>query len=899
MERDTLLALAFEQSIDGLLLLEDGVVIDCNTHSATLLGYPGSAALLGLRPSDFSPIYQPDGCLSVERERAVMAQARAEGSACFEWVHRRVDGSLLPVEVLLTAVAHGGRHFIHANWRDISCRHATEKALAYRRSLEALITQASGYFINLPTDEINAGINRALGDLGAFVEADRSYVFLYNGAHMHNLYEWCAPGIAPQIDRMRGVPIDMMAWFNRQILRGDILNTTSLADLPAEAQAEKEEFAIQGIQSVLVVPMERRGQVIGFVGFDAVRRPRHWPDEMVDLLRIAAGIIANVLDRRDAELLLRETNATLESRVQQRTHELEQQRQIAESLRDTLAVVNSSLSLQDTLDHLVRQARTLTDAAACSVYSVDLATHTGRLEATVGIVEGVSPDEVLIDLDSSPGRELLLILSQPGPIAINFDKSRIGDIRDDPTLTDRMRAERLKAVERFSASLAVTLASHDEAFGALILYYYARQDFTEHQLTTAQTLAEQAALAIENARLHQAEQERRAEAEQRHRIAEGLREGLAVLNSNRSLDAILDFIVRQAVSLLGTGGGALYLVDEAESLLWVGASLGLDPAYTALPLPVGGVITGRAVALGEPVSVPDLALAARLLDDYMSEPGVPAGWGAALQQLRERYNAVLSVPVKTGDRAYGAITLYYPQRQQFSDEVIALAVAFAGQAALVIENAHLRQRVRETAAIEERSRLARDLHDAVTQTLFSASLIADTLPHLWAIDRADAERRLAQLAQLTRGALAEMRTLLIELRPARLVEADIASLLQQLVDAGQGRSQVTVALKTQGPCDLPPDVKIVCYRVTQEALNNIIKHAEATHAFINLRCTEAEVMLHILDDGRGFDPADIPPGHFGVQIMAERAASIGAALAVDSEPGEGTAIQLLWRRDHE
>jgi signal transduction histidine kinase len=331
-------------------------------------------------------------------------------------------------------------------------------------------------------------------------------------------------------------------------------------------------------------------------------------------------------------------------------------------------------------------------------------------------------------------------------------------------------------------------------------------------------------------------------------------------------------------------------------MLSVGASYGLDSAYTALDLPVGGAITGRAVLLGEAVSVPNLKAAAPLLNTYLREPNIPDGWMEALDHLRERYNAVLAVPVRGRSHTYGAITLYYPQAQQFTDEVIGLAVAFAGQVALVIENARLRDRVAETAAIEERSRLARDLHDAVTQTLFSASLIADTLPDLWRIDEADAKQQLDRLGRLTRGALAEMRTLLVELRPARLAEADMSTLLQQLIDAAQGQSKLEASLSVHGNCTVEPDVKIALYRIAQEALNNVVKHAAARHVFVSLRCDVDQITLQVLDDGCGFDLDAIEAGHFGIQIMRERAGAIGAVMMMDTQPGEGTEIRVIWRK---
>ncbi len=143
-----------------------------------------------------------------------------------------------------------------------------------------------------------------------------------------------------------------------------------------------------------------------------------------------------------------------------------------------------------------------------------------------------------------------------------------------------------------------------------------------------------------------------------------------------------------------------------------------------------------------------------------------------------------------------------------------------------------------------------------------------------------------------------MRSLLIELRPARLAEADIRALLQQLINAAGGRSKVAFALNTSHePCPMPDDVKIIIYRVAQEALNNVIKHAAAAQAFVSLRCTPQQMVLQVLDDGRGFEPERVPGGHFGLGIMRERAASIGATLIIDTEPGEGTEIELRWRRD--
>ena len=207
--------------------------------------------------------------------------------------------------------------------------------------------------------------------------------------------------------------------------------------------------------------------------------------------------------------------------------------------------------------------------------------------------------------------------------------------------------------------------------------------------------------------------------------------------------------------------------------------------------------------------------------------------------------------------------------------------------------------VEQAAVAAERSRLARDLHDAVTQTLFSASLIAEVLPRLW--DRApdEGQRRLEELRQLTRGALAEMRTLLLELRPSRLTETALGDLLRQLTEAVSGRARVPITLKVEGQCRLPADVQVSLYRTAQEALNNIAKHAQASQATVSLYCRSDQVELIITDDGRGFTQKGVRPENLGLSIMHERAEAIGAKLKIDSQAEQGTRVVVVWEKQGE
>jgi len=221
-------------------------------------------------------------------------------------------------------------------------------------------------------------------------------------------------------------------------------------------------------------------------------------------------------------------------------------------------------------------------------------------------------------------------------------------------------------------------------------------------------------------------------------------------------------------------------------------------------------------------------------------------------------------------------------------------VSFAVYATDITERKAAELREKEAAATEQRSRLARDLHDAVTQTIYSASLIAESLPIIWERNPDEGHRNLAKLRQLVRGALAEMRSLLFELRPSALEAAELGVLLSQLGDALTGRTRIPVEREIEDTASPPDRVKIAIYRITQETFNNITKHSEATLAELRLESNLDQVSLTIRDNGRGFDPDQVTDDKLGLGIMRERADEIGARLDVESAPGQGTKVDVCW-----
>jgi two-component system nitrate/nitrite sensor histidine kinase NarX len=398
--------------------------------------------------------------------------------------------------------------------------------------------------------------------------------------------------------------------------------------------------------------------------------------------------------------------------------------------------------------------------------------------------------------------------------------------------------------------------------------------------------------------------------EHRRDVAEGLRGILAVLNSDRPLNAILDYITLYAGRLLEADAVAIYQLEPETNLLRIQSSHGLSDEYIAqFTIPLGQGATGQAVLQGRPVAITDVANATDILPAPLSPKTK-----SLLQAMSKYFRSELSVPLIMKQEVVGTLNLYYTKPREFTQEDIDLAVSFCDQTALAMENARLRERAQEDAIAAERNRIARELHDSVTQTIFSASLIAEVLPTVWLRDPVEAQNGLDDLRKLARGALAEMRTLLLELRPIGLGEVRLEDLLKQLAAGVSGRIRAEVNVHIHGEAVLPTEVKLAFYRIAQEALNNAAKHSGADRVDIEIKSVSAlqshkrkkpsssqgvfsqSISMSIRDNGRGFDPRSVMGEHLGLGIMRERASNTHTALSIKSKPGAGTEISLHWPR---
>jgi len=399
--------------------------------------------------------------------------------------------------------------------------------------------------------------------------------------------------------------------------------------------------------------------------------------------------------------------------------------------------------------------------------------------------------------------------------------------------------------------------------------------------------------------VHDISQRVRAEQQLQQRVEARTREQSALLHISQTLASALELqpgliLDQLRVIIAYTHAGLFKLEDSTLAAL---AVRGPQPLEQAMPFQI---------RLQSPETLAmlfDKRRSTRIADVQSSDP--PARFLRSLLDdqasiLLEGVQSWMWVPLTIKGSIIGAMGVAHAERNFFTAHHADLALTVANQAAITMINADLYENAQTLATLQERQRLAQNLHDAVNQSLFSAGLIAEVLPRLWERDPDEGRRSLEDLRRLTRGAQADMRLLLAELRPSTLIDAELGDLLRLLGNALSGRTNLPVRVTVTGQEALqeqramPADVQVALYRLCQEGLNNIAKHAGASQVDIQLQYEAGAVELRIRDDGSGFDPAQTLPGHYGLGMMRERATAVGATLSITSQPGHGTEIIIHW-----
>jgi PAS domain S-box-containing protein len=334
-----------------------------------------------------------------------------------------------------------------------------------------------------------------------------------------------------------------------------------------------------------------------------------------------------------------------------------------------------------------------------------------------------------------------------------------------------------------------------------------------------------------------------------------------------------------------TGGSVVILLEDGKTLELLGSfgyPIPTQQHWRQFPLDLPTAPLAVAVKTRKPLWFGSLE---ERLAQIPFTPNAP---------IDSAHQAWASLPLLVNDQVVGGLGLSFPTPQGFEQAERDFMMTLAHLCAQALERARLHQQAKQLAAYEERQRLARELHDSVSQVLFSSSIMAETLPQVWARDPQRAMERLTEIVTYNRAAMAEMRTLLLELRPESIVRTPLRELLEQQVRVVQGRKTLDIQLHIDG-AESPavPEVHVALYRITQESLNNVVKHSHASRVRVELQTSPSRVRLHISDDGRGFDLKRTTAG-IGLNSIRERAQMIGAVLRLHSAVGQGTQLTLEW-----
>jgi PAS domain S-box-containing protein len=375
------------------------------------------------------------------------------------------------------------------------------------------------------------------------------------------------------------------------------------------------------------------------------------------------------------------------------------------------------------------------------------------------------------------------------------------------------------------------------------------------------------------------------EAQYQQRLtAEVLRDTAAVLTSTLNLDEVLEHIITTVQRIVPHDEANILLVEQ-ETIARIRV-FGYSPEETKR-------IEGR-FAKGQ-FSIDEFPSFRQIIETrqpvIIADIQQSGGWRNL--PLASEAHAYLGVPIIANEAVSGLLNLTSQTPDFFTEAHTTTLQAFASHAAIAIRNAQLHLQAQELAALNERQLIARDLHDAVSQTLFSATIMVESLPQIWQRDPDKALNLTNQLLQMIKSAHAEMRTLFLALRPANIPNTPLSDLLRQLIDGLRGRAPIEFTLTTAGEPSLVDDIHIAIYRIAQEALNNVIKHSQASQAWVDLQASGGEVHLRIKDNGKGFAPKTSSSG-FGLEMMRERAEGIGAALEIRSPHDGGTEVTLTY-----
>ena len=684
----------------------------------------------------------------------------------------------------------------------------------------------------LSADSLAAVVQIAVGYVEETVACLAAGISLYDPQRAEVAIVGSTPNYLPSGSRLPITQPDALA----AIAKGHVYTFADITPLAASSPGMRR-LAEMGGRSLLSVPLRAGEALLGLLWI-ATAEPHTFTVEEVAVAREVCDLVAVAIQNR--RLLEAEQKA----------------RQRERSLREVGASLTLGLHRDEVLQRILTLLEQLIPFSSAGIVLLDgqRMAFTARGKVNVGQHQ----------LDA-------VLQHTPTNLQRVFDSCKPYLIDDTSVAEDWSR---LPGFEYIRSWLGVPLLLKGICIGSLTVDREQPHSFTTEDEELTLAFANQAAVAIDNARLFGEVQTHAEKLEARVRERTLELEALYGITTatleNPDLDSVLSLALHLATQALGCPAAAVHLADPAE-------------------LHLAACLDNGAYGLAELLDAP---AALSLLSHLSSDSGPWIADDPPADLFGDRVRAVAVAPLRAHGHSLGLLSLWSAIPYSFADSSL-LLTAIADQLGAAVENIQLRQIARQSAIIEERERLARELHDAVTQTIFSAGLFAEaTRESARAGNLAQVEHHAQSVVQRVYQALGEMRLLLFELRTETLARRGLAGALRDRLNSVEERAHIATSLTIEGIGELPVAIEEAFYRVALEALNNSLHHAHARRVGVTLRAANGVLSLVVRDDGAGFRRRDAARrGGMGLDSMEKRIQKLGGTLRITSRPNRGTRIE--------
>jgi signal transduction histidine kinase len=813
----------------GRLILQHDRVIFADAAAAHLCGC-SLEELLSLSPGSLVARFAPED----RRRIAEALQVAARGEVCApekEACLMGVGEQARCVDVITSQVLYAGQPAVQMTWIDQAAQQEVETSL--RQHIQRLQILHDMLTALVSAGSLKQTLETLLVNLHHLIHYDRAGLFLVDENQRF---------VAPNRSEADS---QVLTFLEENPLVIEMRHTGSplvVSDVQADAR-----FAawpdVGSVRGWLGAPLLAGDELLGFISLGSLEVNAYSQVE-VETMRVFAMQVAEVLER-----------AWVREQSQRRTEELE-------VLSNISFALGQAESGENTLLAIVQQIAQFFHANRGVFLAPD------REESS--LVVKASLDETSVGLAFPASDDPFWQAYTSGQITVLAELNEVSALRADQ--------DWMAALPGAQSALIAPLRSGEVTFGVLCLGFAEKRRFSASNLRLYRSMAEVVSASLQRAAVLEA-LEKQVDIRTQH--LKTLYNINAVASEPLELQAVLEDVLQMTLLSLHSPAGAIHFLDEKDDQLCLTAQFGIPPIHllNVEALSLKDVFWENLLLSTNPLVVPDLRAEADVppVVTALAEAGLPAYIGA---------------PIRSKGRVVGLFSLFGTSIVDYTLEEITLLMTIADQVGSLAERARLTRQAELAAVVQERQRLARELHDSVTQLLYSQVLFSGAgLKVLHQGNLPLAEQHLARIEQAAQQALREMRLMIYELRPSDHLDEGLVGALQRRLDAVEKRTGINARLEVWGKLNLDESREMALYRIAEEALNNTLKHAQAANVSIDLRSEANRVTMKILDDGCGFDlEARQGSGGMGLLNMRERTAALGGLIDIITAPKQGTQV---------